>query len=468
MNTRHRKGLKRIDLTTFSIYLGLVVLGWLMIYSVGYHEMGDQRLIQTSAGKQAVWIGISFFVFLIINLIDWKFWRTFAYLIYAVSIALLIGVLVFGVSIKGATSWYSFSGFSFQPSEIAKFGTCLAMAAFLNTYNTDLRNFQHQLTAFGIFLLPAALILLQPDAGSALVFFSFLIVLFREGLSQTYFIIGFFVTTLFISGLLFGYVYVSLALILLGIVVFAYNPNGRKRWWVAGGSLFAVTAGFLTQQGFLMEVLAGSAAAFIILSAVLWWPKKRSRVVGLFWTAVVAGTVLAYASDYAFNNILKPHQQDRLNVWLQPSKCDPRGSLYNVLQSKMAIGSGGIRGKGFLEGTMTKLNYVPEQSTDFIFCTIGEEHGFIGTFSIVGLFLLLLIRITIIAERQRSNFSRHYAYGVAGILFIHFFINIGMTMGLMPIIGIPLPFLSKGGSSLLGFTILIAVMLKLDRHRYQI
>jgi rod shape determining protein RodA len=468
MKARHRKGLKRIDLTTFSIYLGLVVLGWLMIYSVGHHEMEDQPVFQTSAGKQAIWIGIAFFVFLMINLIDWKFWHTFAYLIYSISIGLLIGVLLFGINIKGSTSWFSFGGFSFQPSEIAKFGACLAMAGFLNTYNTDLRNPQHQLTAFGIFLLPAGLILLQPDAGSALVFFSFLIVLFREGLPRAYFIIGFFVATLFFTGFLFGPFYVSLALLLLSIVIFAAHLNGNKIWRAAGGLLLALVAGFLTEQGYYTEVLAGSVAVFLILSGVLWWPKKRSRIVGLLWTAVFAGAVLAYVSNHVFHNVLKPHQQDRLNVWLQPGKCDPRGSLYNVLQSKMAIGSGGIRGKGFLEGTMTKLNYVPEQSTDFIFCTIGEEHGFIGTFSIVGLFLLLLIRITIIAERQRSNFSRQYAYGVAGILFIHFFINIGMTMGLMPIIGIPLPFLSKGGSSLLGFTIMIAVLLKLDRHRYQI
>ncbi|MBK7408676.1 MAG: rod shape-determining protein RodA [Saprospirales bacterium] len=196
--------------------------------------------------------------------------------------------------------------------------------------------------------------------------------------------------------------------------------------------------------------------------------KKDARLVILIFGGVALSSLLVFASGFAFNNILKPHQQDRINVWLNPSKCDPQGSLYNVLQSKMAIGSGGLNGKGFLRGSLTKGNFVPEQSTDFIFCTIGEEQGFIGSAAIIGLFLLLLLRIITIAERQRSGFSRAFAYGVAGILFIHVFINIGMTMGLMPIIGIPLPFISKGGSSLFGFTILLSLLLKLDQHRYQL
>jgi rod shape determining protein RodA len=182
-------------------------------------------------------------------------------------------------------------------------------------------------------------------------------------------------------------------------------------------------------------------------------------------TAVIVGIGISFLANYVFYEILEPHQQDRINVWLQPSKCDPRGSLYNVLQSKMAISSGGLQGKGFLKGTMTKLNYVPEQSTDFIFCTVGEEQGFLGSFGIIALYFLLLYRITAVAERQRSGFSRRYAYAIAGILFVHYIINIGMTMGLMPIIGIPLPFISKGGSSLLGFTVMLAVLLKLDANR---
>lgn len=463
----HRKGLKNIDWITFSIYLGLVAIGWLMIYSVGYHEEHHGGFFSTSAGKQAIWVGIAAFIFLFISLIDWKFWRTFSYLIYAFSLALLVAVLFFGENIKGATSWFTFGGFSFQPSELGKFATALALSNYLSAYDTDLRLLRHQLIAFSLFLLPMGLILLQPDAGSAFVFLSFFIVLFREGLSPTYYVIGIFLATVFLTGLIFGPAVISLSLLLISLAVLAYNFNGRKNRWLGAAVAFAATAIFLVRQGYMLEVLVVSSLAVLAVSIAL-WRKKRARVVNLLYMAIISGAVISYASDYAFNNILKPHQQDRINVWLQPGKCDPRGSLYNVLQSKMAIGSGGFGGKGFLEGTMTKLNYVPEQSTDFIFCTIGEEQGFIGSFAIISLFFLLLYRITVIAERQRSNFSRHYAYSIAGILFVHFFINIGMTMGLMPIIGIPLPFLSKGGSSLLGFTAMIAVLLKVDSNRYQI
>lgn len=467
MGVRHTKGRRKMDLVTFSIYLGLVAIGWLMIYSVGYHEEHTGGFLSTSAGKQAIWIGISFFVFIAVSLVDWKFWRTFAYPIYAVSIALLVGVLIFGVTIKGAKSWFAFGGFSFQPSELAKFGTALAMAGFLSTYNTDLRYARHLITALVLFTLPMALILLQPDAGSALVFFSFFLVLYRAGLNVHYYLVGIFVSAIFILALIFGPGKVILGLLLVSLTVMAYHFNGKKRWWTLGGIAASTLAVYLARQGLLTEVIVGYSALFGV-GAFLMWHKKRPRWAGLLTMVLVSGALIAYASSYAFNHLLQPHQQDRINVWLQPSKCDPRGSLYNVLQSKMAIGSGGLDGKGFLQGTMTKLNYVPEQSTDFIFCTIGEEQGFIGTISIVTLFFLLLYRITLLAERQRSSFSRYYAYSVAGLLFVHFFINIGMTMGLMPIIGIPLPFLSKGGSSLVGFTVMIAVLLKLDRNRFQI
>jgi len=224
---------------------------------------------------------------------------------------------------------------------------------------------------------------------------------------------------------------------------------------------------YLNMLGYGVEALAGLFVIFSTLAYLLWSDRKQ-RLVSVFYSFLLIGSILSYSSNYAFNNVLQSHQQDRINVWLNPSKCDPRGSLYNVLQSKMAIGSGGIQGKGFLQGVMTKLDYVPEQSTDFIFCTIGEEQGFLGSMSIMLLFLMLLFRLLIIAERQRSVFSRYYCYGIAGIIFIHFFINIGMTMGLVPIIGIPLPFVSKGGSSLLMFTIMISIVLKLDSNRYRI
>ncbi|HRD79277.1 MAG TPA: rod shape-determining protein RodA, partial [Saprospiraceae bacterium] len=221
---------------------------------------------------------------------------------------------------------------------------------------------------------------------------------------------------------------------------------GFKQYWIALG---------LGLTGFLV-------AGFLHLA------RYNARLAGMLTAVLVVGSGLAFSTDYAFNNIMKPHQQDRINVWLHPERCDPRGSLYNVLQSKMAIASGGLEGKGFLEGAMTKMNYVPEQSTDFIFCTVGEEQGFIGSMTVIVLFLAFLLRLIFIAERQRSPFSRHFAYGVAGLLFVHFFVNIGMTMGLLPIIGIPLPLISKGGSSLLGFTIMIGILLKLDSNRYSL
>ncbi|HQU59146.1 MAG TPA: rod shape-determining protein RodA [Saprospiraceae bacterium] len=460
--------LGHIDTVAFSLVLALVIVGWLMIYSVGYEELQGQGwggFFNTSAGKQAIWIGICSLLFAFIMLFDWKFWQTFAYPIYAFSIALLLLVLIVGAEIKGARSWFTFGSFSFQPSEIAKFGTALALSAFLGAYSTDLRTPRSQLTALGIIALPIGFILVQPDAGSALVFLSFMVVLFREGLSPTYYIIGGLLGGLLIMGLVFQPKYISLALVVVSIIILAYHFRGKqRRYWVAGAIAAAAGAYFLTMQGFLKYVLPGAILSFAILG-YLQYQNRNGRLVSMLFGLLLIGSGVAFAANYGFNNVLKPHQQDRINVWLQPGKCDERGSLYNLAQSKTAIGSGGLQGKGFLKGTMTKGNYVPEQSTDFIFCTIGEEQGFIGTFGIIVLFLLLLIRITVIAERQRNNFGRNYAYCIAGILFIHIFINIGMTMGLMPIIGIPLPFISKGGSSLMGFTIMLAVLLKLDKHQ---
>ncbi|MEM8908148.1 MAG: rod shape-determining protein RodA, partial [Bacteroidota bacterium] len=405
----------------------------------------------------------SFLLLLFILFIDWNFWRTFAYLLYAFAMLALVLVLIIGVKIKGATSWFSIFGFTLQPSEFAKFGTCLALAAYLSSYGTDIRQLRSQIISFGLFLFPMMLILLQPDAGSALVFLSFLVVLFRQGFSVNLYVLGFSVVTVFVLGLVFNPMYTILGmifLILLGLITYMKN----KLYWLGafvllcGGSFYVISKGHLFYT-LLFNLLV--LAAFIFLQ----WKERRQHLIRPIITLLSIGSIFAITANYTFNNFLEPHQQDRINVWLRPSLCDPQGSLYNVLQSKMAIGSGGLQGKGFLQGTMTKLNYVPAQATDFIFCTVGEEQGFIGTIGIVGLFLLLLLRITIIAERQRSDFSRHYAYGIAGIIFLHFFINIGMTMGLVPIIGIPLPFISYGGSSILGFTLMIGVLLSLDSNR---
>lgn len=464
---RNVSGFGNLDVMTFWLYLSLVGVGWLMIFTVGYDEdLTFTEMVftlSTNVGKQTMFVGLSFLLLLFILFIDGNFWRTFAYLIYALGMALLVLVLILGIKVKGATSWFSLFGFTIQPSEFAKVATNIALAGFLSTYNTKLANFRTQLIAFGILLLPITLIMLQPDAGSALIFLSFLIVLFREGASVNLYIFGISSITVFILGLVYNPYFIIIGLMLLAMMIMLFYHKNKMYWF---GGLILVSAGSIIGAGqeFLYPVL-GINAVLLLGLAYFQWKERRQHLLKPIFAFLVLGSVFATISNYTFNNILERHQQDRINVWLRPSLCDPQGSLYNVLQSKMSIGSGGLQGKGFLQGTMTKLNYVPEQTTDFIFCTVGEEQGFVGTIGIVGLFFLLLIRITLLAERQRSDFSRIYAYGVAGILFFHFFINIGMTMGLVPIIGIPLPFISYGGSSMLGFTILIGILLSLDRNR---
>ncbi len=461
--------LGRIDWLTFCLFLGLAGIGWMMIFSVSYEEyqeVGMSGFLSTSAGKQAMWLGISALVFAFIMLFDHKFWPTFAYPLYVASILSLVLVLFLGANIKGATSWFSFGGFSIQPSELAKVGACLGLSAFLSSYSTNLKEIRSQLIAVGLIAVPMLLILLQPDAGSALVFSALLIVLFREGLSPTYFIVAGVAVTL----LLLGFVYDPLKVILgtmlaaIATLAFYFERSYRLYWWL-GVLLLSMASYYLYGLGYQWYLLGGAALTFLV-SAVLSYQFRNGRMAVIMGFFLLLGSGIAFGASYVFNDVLKPHQQDRINVWLQPEKCDRRGSLYNLTQSKAAISSGGLEGKGFLQGTMTKLNYVPEQSTDFIFCTIGEEQGFIGTLCIVLLFFLLILRITVIAERQRSSFNRLYAYCVASLLFIHVFINIGMTMGIMPIIGIPLPLISKGGSSLLGFSVMIAILLKLDKHRH--
>lgn len=466
MRANTTSGINNLDWMTFGIYISLMTIGWLMIYTVGYGEgypEGFGNFLGTPAGKQTIWIGISMVTFFGIFVIDAKFWRTFAYLIYAFSLLLLIALFFVGTTINGANSWFAIGSFSIQPSEFAKFATCLAISSFLSSYNTDIDDPMTLFTVVALFGAPMILILLQPDAGSALVFFSFLILLYRQGLSSNYYIIGLATIVLLLVGLVYPPIAVILGIILFLNLILILEFKEK----LYGLSSFAIWAGgsyYLAQKEFLLPVLFANLGALVVLMIVQ-YTRKKDRLVGLTVSALFLGANIVYLANYFFNNLLGSHQQDRINVWLRPELCDPRGALYNVLQSKMAIGSGGFQGKGFLQGTMTKLNYVPEQSTDFIFCTVGEEQGFIGSFGIIALFVLLLLRITLIAERQRSVFSRNYAYGIAGIIFVHFLINVGMTMGIMPIIGIPLPFISKGGSSLLGFTIMIAVLLKLDSHR---
>ena len=330
----------------------------------------------------------------------------------------LVAVLLLGKEIAGSKSWFQFGSFAIQPAEFAKFATCLAIARYLNVIDRKMQSLKTKILAFLILLLPAGLILLQNDTGSALVYFSFILVLYREGLSGSFLILGGIIAILFLLTLWLCILYAIGIVLAICLFFLLFIKRNRK-------NIFTLIAVFIIAGGFIFSV------------------------------------------DYAFENILEKHQKTRINV-LIGKETDIRGAGYNVHQSKIAIGSGGLTGKGFLKGTQTKYNFVPEQSTDFIFCTIGEEWGFAGSFVVVFLFSALLIRLIMIAERQKSKFSRIYGYGVASILFFHFIINIGMTIGIAPVIGIPLPFISYGGSSLWAFTILLFIFIRQDASRREL
>lgn len=454
------------DTITIALWFSLMIIGWFMIFAVGYNEKNPTSLFDlgTSAGKQLMFIGITLLLFFAVQIIEWKFWRTFSYLIYAFSIFLLILVLFVGDNIKGATAWFSFMGFSFQPAELAKFGTSLAISNYSSAKAFKLGGKVNNINIAGLLLSPVFLILLQPDAGSALVFLSFLILLFREGLSPVYFFIGTFLAGVFIGALLFNTSVIIMLLFLMAIAGIISSKEDKLYWFTGLGMLF-ITNIIAVIESLELYAIFLDLALFSLL-AFSAWRKGEVRMMLILLPSLAIGSGLAFFANYTFDNVLAPHQQDRINVWLHPEKCDPQGSLYNLVQSKMAISSGGLQGKGYLQGTLTKLNYVPEQSTDFIFCTVGEEHGFIGTIVVVGLYLALFYRLVLMAERQRLHFVRNYIYCILGILFFHFFINIGMTMGLVPIIGIPLPFMSYGGSSLLGFGLMMSVLIKLDTTRF--
>lgn len=408
-----------IDWVLVFLFLTLVLLGWFNIYAAVYNEE-YQSILDTSQryGKQMMWIGLSIFVGLVIMLIDGKFYSSFAVPIYVVVILLLLLVLVTARDVAGARSWIDIGPFKLQPSEFAKSSTALALAYYLSNINIRMEELKTKIVAGIILAFPACLILLQNDTGSALVFASFALVLYREGLSGTVLLLGFAFIVLFVFALLFSPITMLIILASIALLLFLFQ---RNKTWNLGFSLAGV---LLVLMGFV------------------------------------------YSVDYLFNEVLEPHQQTRINVLLGKED-DPRGAGYNVNQSKIAIGSGGFSGKGFLQGTQTKYDFVPEQTTDFIFCTVGEEWGFMGTLTVIALFTALIMRILYIAERQKSAFTRIYGYCVASILFFHFLVNIGMTIGLMPVIGIPLPFFSYGGSSLLGFTILLFVFVKLDGYRLQ-
>ncbi len=453
---------KGLDWVIMSLYLSLVAIGVLMQYATYYSPEASGNFNASAVfTRQLLWVGISLIAFFMCLLIDWRIWNTFAYPIYGFAIFLLLAVVVFGTEIKGARSWIQIAGYSFQPSEFAKLAACLGVANFMSTFKGDFRNSRVIFAAMGLAFLPAALILLQPDAGSALLFLSFLLLFYVRGLSPIFYVIGFTLLMIFILSLIYSPQYVLLVSLSLIIGVFV----GQMFQGVIGAivSLLLIIGSFFVYNfTFYLPILG----ALTLVSGMIYLIREKDLKLTLQLSGVLSTVViLAFSTKYIVENLLPPHQQDRINVWLRPYLCDPRGSLYNLIQSKIAIGSGGMQGRGFLKGALTRFNYVPEQSTDFIFSVIGEEQGFIGAFSVIIIYAALIIKIVMVAERGQTSFITNYAYAVVGFLLLHFFVNIGMVMGLVPVIGIPLPFLSKGGTSLLVFSIMIGALLKMDLAR---
>ena len=405
-----------VDWVTILIYMALCTIGFLNIFSTKFDPDKSQAFsFATEYGKQLIFILTGLILGLSILLFDAKFFSIFAPVIYGVTIVLLIVVLVIGRDVGGNQAWIKIGSFSLQPSELAKFGTALLLARYISTFNVKLNTIKPILIAAAIIILPMCLIMLQPDAGSMLVFLSFMFPLYREGLPGNILLVFWGMVLLFVLNLFLDpFILMGSILLIGGLYIYSHRKKQQKMIRIAVITLLAI--------GYL------------------------------------------FVAKFTFNNVLQPHQQMRIELILG-LKSDNRGAGYNVIQSKLAIGAGQVTGRGFLQGTQTKYGYVPAQSTDFIFSTIGEEWGFIGCMVVIGLFLFLLLRIINMAERQRSVFSRVYGYCIACIIFFHVFINIGMAIGIMPVIGIPLPFISYGGSSLWSFTILLFIFLKLDSNR---
>ncbi len=420
MASRENSILNRIDWVTIALYLACVVIGWLNIYAAVYNPEQPISIFnfETNSGKQLVFAGFSVLIIIAILVIDYRFWETFAFYIYGFILLLLVGVLFLGADIKGSHSWFRIGPIGFQPAEVAKMATVLAIAKYLSTPGTNLAKFKDQFTVAIFMLIPILLILLSRETGQTLVIIGLVLMLYREGLPGIYPSIIIVSATLLILALTVETLNIAIALAVISGIVLFFMPRYQRT-------------------------------------------RKTYITMGLIYVGCL---VVVWATDFFIHNVLAPHQRSRIEVLIDPNS-HKRGAGWNVIQSKIAIGSGGVFGKGFLQGTQTKFDFVPEQSTDFIFCTVGEEHGFFGSIVVIGLLIALILRLIFIAERQRIKFARVYGYGVVSIFFFHFLVNIGMTIGLMPVIGIPLPFFSYGGSGLWSFTILLFIFLKLDAQR---
>ncbi|WP_226294225.1 rod shape-determining protein RodA [Aquimarina algicola] len=476
-----------IDWITVLLFLLLVGFGWGNIYSASYeNEAFSLTDFSQVYVKQAYWILLSIVLIVIIQAIEAKFYERFAGLIYVISIVSLLGLFVFGKTISGATSWYAFGPVRIQPSEFAKICTALALAKFLSDMQTNIKLVNHQLRAFLIIALPAIVIVPQPDPGSALVYAAFFFPLYREGLAAIYLIIGVSAAVLFVYTLLLGpfIIIIGSLLFIIGLLipkVSSLHKERKTKIYLSISLLISllVICYFVIQISSIKIALDGLhyyieliifgflVTAFGIITGLLVEKKSFERQKLKYSGYIITLLVIigfCFSVNYIFNNVFEQRHRDRFNIVLG-KEVDAKGIGYNTNQSQIAIGSGGWIGKGWKEGTQTKGGFVPEQHTDYIFSTVGEEWGFLGGGMVIVLFVLLLIRLIHLAERQKNQFSRVYGYSVIGILFIHFAINIGMVTGLMPTIGIPLPFFSYGGSGLWGFTILLFIFVKLDANR---
>ncbi len=457
---------------TVIAYLFMMILGWISIYAAVFDEAHQSIFdVSRSYGKQLIWIIAALLIAALIMMIDSKFFPFFSWSFYGFTIVLLIAVLFFGTVISGQKSWFQFAGLQIQPAEFAKVATALLLAQYLSNIKQKIHDKRTLLSLAAIIFLPVALIMFQPDTGTAIVFLSFILVLFREGLNGYVLFVMFIFFVLSVLALLMTEI--NMVILLVSGAFVTHLILGKKiKFSLQGGLLFLLAGGFIfgilyflvpgTDLDFRL-VLASFAASFILLLLAL---ALRKRYAPLLLGFLATALIYTYSVDYVFENVLLPHQKSRINIVLGMDD-DPLGQSYNINQSKIAIGSGGLTGKGFLQGTQTKFNFVPEQSTDFIFCTIGEEYGFVGSFVLISVIIFFLLRLIYLAERQRSAFARIFGYSLVAVLFSHFVINLGMTIGIIPVIGIPLPYISYGGSALWAFTIMLFVFLRLDAGRME-
>ena len=480
-NDKNPGVLRSLDWWTIIIYMALLTFGWISVCGASY-TYGDTDIfsLDTRSGMQIVWIGTSLLLGLVLLLLDDRFYDTFAFVLFGLLLILLFATIFNPHSIKGSRSWLVLGPLRVQPAEFAKFATALALAKFMSRYGYDIHKWKDFLITLALIFTPMLFIVMQRETGSALVYLSFFLMLYREGMTGSVLFTGVAMVVYFVVGIRFADVtllatptsigkFTVLLLIQLfsGIMVWVYCDDRRDALRILGAAL-GITLACLLFSVYVIpfDIVWVQLVLSALLIGYLLWQGLATRVYNYLWIALFSlGSVVFFnTADYALNHILEAHQRTRINVLLGLEE-DLKGAGYNVHQSEIAIGSGGLEGKGFLNGTQTKLKYVPEQDTDFIFCTVGEEEGFVGSAAVLLLFLALILRLIHLAERQSYRFGRVYGYCVLSIFLFHVFINVGMVLGLTPVIGIPLPFFSYGGSSLWGFTLLLFIFLRIDAGR---